>query len=377
MTDELEKRMNLRNIPANAETAKPLIANKLRLRHDRIVARASTVPTAIIDKRIAEGRKLRAMFAATNWGTVQLHCHKTGRPLNKLTTDDFERLVVAHGEERARDLLALTRTSQTATEWLATDSTALRALCKVDPIGYFIYTAGLIYSPASFANSGTMTKLASIYTNSSTPSTDHETAVKLASLEDRAQAWLQLHTIPLESIIELNELMRRVFSLINPLELLRNYQFRDGKSLATHTKSPDDLAAFRAKLVSVLAHLASKRIGERITKTDIRYVSYAELCDIQQKHKGLAQFRLQESRTAKTSVDPEIMLALRDFVAESILDLRDGEPSNAVAPVKRRTLVDGVAPVINTTGKLDLRFDAEVAKPKSNLLAMLKGGKSQ
>ena len=378
----IDKSIHKRQFAINQKSAKPKVANQLRKQRDQIVTRLSTINYNFIQKQLSEGQRLRALVACdqlANSQLLQLHCHKSGRPLHKLSLDDIHQTIAVHGETKAIEVLSIQYTNQTAPEWLFTDPESLTKLAKIDPLGYFIYSAGLIYSPIAVAKSGSMTTVHDVFDKTTINESDTKLnevsanfQTKITSVRDRAISYQQLQSINPELIIELNELMRRMWGIVSPLELLRMHNFKTGKSLAYWTSGNAALQEFKQLLVDTLKLLASKKVNERINKTDIRYVSFAELCELQQTNKGLAQFRLQLGDKSKTSVDPEIMLSLRDFVADVTESNVATSPPVATAPTTQ-----GQKPKFNTSGKIQLNIGNKTANSPKPSLAQLLTSKGQ
>lgn len=375
MRDRPEKALAHRIPSAQAQTA-----NNLRLKANGIIERFSTISQSRITAKAtnAQAHQLQAMIAAQTWqaadaAILQIVCHKSGRVIGHQSLETITALIAAHGEERARELLAFAWCNQTAIEWQATDPQALKGLIIADPIGYLVYAAGLIFSPIAVAKSGTMTTPHDIYSeetnNSPLPVASIATMpvsqqCKFHAVKDRAIANQQAQALPLELVIEMNQLMSRMWGLISPHELLRNHEFRRGRSLAYYTSNPLALMQLREMITNVLRRLAEKKIGERITKTDHRYVSFAEICEIQGDSHGMAAFRMMQVRKPKTSIDPDILACLQDFTMDTIWEGANGASANMVKPTIARV---SKAATTTITLKPAVPAPAPAAQPQAKL----------
>lgn len=316
------------------DSPKAHIANNLRLKRDRIITKFCTIAHSTIQAAAdnAQAQSLEAAIVADRWqndGLTKIVCHKSGRTIATQSHESLTRLIATHGESRARELITIQWPHHTSPEWLATDHDSLRALIKIDPIGYWCYAAGMLFAPVIDHKSGQLTTPHDVYTDElcNSPAPTAQLAempaaqrIKMQSVTDRMNAHEALAQIPLELIIEQTQLLSRFWGLANPHNLIREGLFPRHLTLTRITSNETAFMGFRELLIAALQKLVERQIATRIQATDHRYVSFAEIGELQQANGGHAAFRLMQKRRPKTSIDADILTALQDFTMNTIFE---------------------------------------------------------
>ena len=132
-----------------------------------------------------------------------IYCNKTGRKIAKREKAEMELMLKVHDVATVHELVKyINLSSGCSPVWLRTDSASLDRLQKVDPHGYFVYAAGLVCSRIHNAHSKTK--------GFTDPEALREHNKSLAIGFERLQ------TLPVEKIIETNNLWKKMLALYYP-----------------------------------------------------------------------------------------------------------------------------------------------------------------
>lgn len=224
-------------------------------------------------------------------------CHKSGKQLvDRYTLQNLTKLVTIHGEERALTIIMLTYTHSTCPEWYYTDPQGLTALSKADPIGYCVEALGLIMRP---------------YWSTKFKHSNLSSEEKCQIIADKYQANCNLKSIPIKTIIELNEIMRRFLGICKP-EFAVEFLGMACSTMQTMTNSVEAIKQLQSSICSALKNI----IINHAKQTKRNRMNAALMADIKAELHGMSTYYQQLKLGAVTSHEANV-LDLRGFFAET------------------------------------------------------------
>lgn len=325
---------------------------------NKVTAVSETAIEAKIKNRLSD-ENLEALITATDEDFapfLKRYCNKTGRHLFTIPVEDLQRLVAIHGREKALMLLQANAFSNYAPEWLCTDAEALNNLSVYDPVGYFIYSAGVCFhwQPApyvpSYGHSAPATN--TIFDDAKTfdrmfPDTFHSETFKAEynnavfpricdgqnrhyqQLADKASAYTVLRAmwengeIEESYLVEINELFRRLLGLVKPHKDPKFLTKFSNRWIVETVFSSDSLHLFKNELKEKIASLFSDKYQNKLPKGHkkrSRFLSNADISDIRLKYEGFEAFRGQIAVKAKGNRSDLIRADLQHFFTPNLDD---------------------------------------------------------
>lgn len=222
-----------------------------------------------------------------------IRCSKSGAPLQNLSIDEVATLLDINGKSRVVYMLKQRAITAVANKWLFTDEQALDALTEHDPRGYFVYAASRILR---CFHGGFNQKV-----NQFQPD---DTDAHYSFICDKSKLWDALETVPMKTIVQGNEIMRRYLSFINTAYAMGTVTFTR-KSLATINPSE-----FVTEVQASIAAIIWFEFGKgRIKST----VTYADVVDLKLTYHGHSNFRGQRNLRNLSDTDL-IVKQLSDFM---------------------------------------------------------------
>jgi hypothetical protein len=260
----------------------------LEMQIDAILA----VDDDVIEKHIAEIALLQTALTVLDAEFEmyqQCHCNKTGRPLHKIGIDCFQQLINTNDKRRSKIALEAYHTSQYCLDWLFTDDIALDELFNLDPVGYAVYSIGLVYGVA--------------WDQQKMPVWKRHLA--------RIAAWQKCNAMFQSNphlIIKTNEYMRRFLGLINPAKH-QSVSSLVIFNLESLFDSDFNIEMYQESVQEMLMQIVKKNYNEKLLVTP------GTVANIKSKYSGIQSFARQCKLKGMTNLDA-VMYDLRDFMGQ-------------------------------------------------------------
>ena len=275
-----------------------------------IVAILSEVEQEALVDGLANYHETQELIKVVDFATISAnpelnnltyYCTKTGQPLSQIAPDSFVKMQDIVGNDLANEMFKRKSIEQVSTHWLFTDESALDKLSKIDPYGYFVYSAFFVIRPD---------EIVKYYTHLKQNKENYAIEARWNELRNKIKFWQIIQSIAIKDILEINELMRRYLALIHNTTLPDTIQLT--YKLMTGDKDTLDIEAWKALLKNNIKYIIIKAYRKHEFKKDI---TYADVVTLQGMFKGFSNFRGQRKLRRHTNTE-NVMMLLRDFITD-------------------------------------------------------------
>jgi len=226
-----------------------------------------------------------------------VYCEKTGQSIGTWDAEGVSYLVQTVGKERAKEIIKIKSRNQIAAHWLFTDDIALTKLADNDPVGYFVYAANAILVPFD--------PVVQLF------GTINEQHAKDSLRENKITAFKHVSKIPLNTVMRVNELMRRFLSITQSRAAYKHFAIPQ-LDIKLATENESTIEEFEQGLQETLANLIRDEHKRGRLKSNL---TYQEVLDLKLHYKGFANFRNQKRLKSMTETE-HVAHLLRDFMPD-------------------------------------------------------------
>lgn len=276
-----------------------------------------------------------------------IYCEKSGQIIKQFSLQEINQIIQACGKERATEALANALRPQVCPHWLYTDPIALDKLSTIDPIGYFVYAASRVLIGAAFSpEMSTITK----------------NIIRIKEAQIKYQIRCQVEKLPIEKVIETNELMRQYLTITKSTNVIRFLGF-EGFAIRESNVDPYAIASNLQTLKTFQRNL--RRTLHNIIRYEQkkgnlkRHVTYDEIINLKLRYEGHANFAGQKKLKQLSQTEHYEMLLHNFFPADtSAFSVELQERENMAKLKKMEFDKKGVIPkkMATVNGKIVLKI---------------------
>lgn len=321
----------------------------LRNNMDEILNEISSVSPKLISEQIDRFERESNLSTAINMINIQeehgieltKYCSKTGQQIGVYSVTEFQQMQKILPISKIQFYIERRSIEYVASHWIFTDGESLEKLSEFDPYGYMIY--GITSMFGYYQR----------FLKKQNPTDDISFKGKRQWLDHKIQAYKQISSIPLSTIFEANELIRRYLTIVQTAKAYNLVKWK-------HTDIRE-ITHGEARLRHLITEI--RRNLERIIRHEYRakrlktHISYADVVGLKNIFIGHTNFRRQRKPKELTEVE---------MIMEEIGEFLPPEHRMAILVGDRYEKPKKTKPV-EQKGKLKLKISSTTAKPKMTL----------